>query len=105
METPNFEYINKLSRGDDAVKKMLVDIIKSEFSQEKEEYFKSFNEKNFKKIEQNVHKLKHKISILGLEKSCSLANLYEHNLRDKSIDGSNDFEKILEIITNFTETL
>lgn len=105
METPNFEYINKLSRGDNAVKKMLVDIIKSEFSQEKEEYFKSFNEKKFKKIEENVHKLKHKISILGLKKSCNLANLYEYNLREKSIDGSNDFEKILEIITNFIEKL
>jgi len=40
-----------------------------------------------------------------LKKSCNLANLYEYNLREKSIDGSNDFEKILEIITNFTETL
>jgi hypothetical protein len=105
MEHPNIDYVNKLSRGDEAVRKMLIDVIKSEFPEEKKEYFKSLNNKDFKKIEENVHKLKHKISILGLEKSYELAIVYEHNLRGKSIVGSKGFEKTLTTITNFIETL
>ena len=105
MEKPNFEYINKLARGDEEVKKMLLDVIKSEFPEEKKDYFESFEKKDYKKIEENVHKLKHKISILGLVKSYELANNYEHNLREQNISGSKDFEQILDTITNFIEKL
>jgi hypothetical protein len=105
MENPNIEYIDELSRGDVAVKKLLIDVIKSEFPEEKKEYFESFNIKNFKKIEENVHKLKHKISILGLGDRYGLANTYEQNLREGSIDGFKEFEKTLAIITDFIETL
>jgi hypothetical protein len=34
---------------------------------------------------QSVHKLKHKISILGLEKSCYLAEEYESNLKNNPL--------------------
>ncbi|UAM99335.1 Hpt domain-containing protein [Polaribacter litorisediminis] len=105
MEHPNIEYINKLARGDEAIRKMLIDVVKSEFPEEKKEYLQSFSNRDFKKIEENVHKLKHKISILGLEKSYDLAKIYEHNLREKSIVGSKDFEKTLGTITKFIETL
>ncbi|TXD56544.1 Hpt domain-containing protein [Polaribacter sp. IC066] len=105
MEKPNIDYIEQLARGDAAVRKTLVDVIKSEFPEERKEYFESFEKKDFKKIEENVHKLKHKISILGLEKSYGLANAYEHNLRESSIDGSKDFEKTLTTITDFIEIL
>jgi hypothetical protein len=105
MEKPNFEYIDKLARGDDEVKNMLLDVIKTEFPEEKKEYFESFNTRDFKKTEENVHKLKHKISILGLVKSYELANKYEHNLREESIDGYENFEATLANITNFIETI
>ncbi|MGK0414546.1 MAG: hypothetical protein ACJA1B_002773 [Polaribacter sp.] len=105
MEHPNIEYINKLARGEEPIRKMLVDVIKSEFPEEKKEYLKSFVNRDFIKIEENVHKLKHKISILGLEKSYDLAKIYEDNLREKSIVGYKDFEKTLETITKFIETL
>ena len=105
MEKPNFDYIDSLARGDEEVKKMLLDVIKTEFPEEKKDYFESFNQKDLKKTEENVHKLKHKISILGLVKSYELANVYEHNLREKSLSGYEDFEKIIETITEFIETL
>ena len=37
--------------------------------------------KNFKKTAENVHKLKHKISILGLEKAHREATFFEDDLR------------------------
>jgi hypothetical protein len=40
MEKPNLEYIDSLARGDDSVREILINIIKTEFPKEKEEYYK-----------------------------------------------------------------
>ncbi|WP_299048262.1 Hpt domain-containing protein [uncultured Polaribacter sp.] len=105
QETPNLNYVNQLARGDEAIKNELITVIKTEFPEEKEDYYKSVKEQEFKKIEENVHRLKHKISILGLEKSYKIANEFEHNLRERSLEKQQDFEKILIAITNYIETI
>jgi molecular chaperone DnaK (HSP70) len=69
MEKPNLNYVNNLSGDDKDLKELLIDVIKTEFPEEKKKYYESYHNKEFKKIEENVHRLKHKISILGLEKS------------------------------------
>ncbi|AZJ31492.1 MULTISPECIES: Hpt domain-containing protein [Tenacibaculum] len=105
METPNLNYVNELARGDESIKNTLIDIIKTEFPEEKNDYYESLEERDCKKLEDNVHRIKHKISILGLEKSYELANEFEHNLRDNKIDKVDEFEKILVIITNYLKTI
>jgi HPt (histidine-containing phosphotransfer) domain-containing protein len=105
MEKPNLEYINKLSRGDKSIKKELIDLIKTEFPEEKKDYYSSLESKKFKKIEENVHRLKHKVSILGLEKSYEIANKFEHNLRELSLDKKEDFDEILTAISVYIKTL
>lgn len=105
MEYPNLSYINELSGGDDAFKNKLITIVKKEFPEEKEVYFKNFEAKNFKKTAENVHKLKHKISILGLEKSYKIAESYEENLKENSVSGEAAFNQILQNITDYLETL
>jgi HPt (histidine-containing phosphotransfer) domain-containing protein len=105
MEKPNLEYINQLSRGDESIKRELIDLIKEEFPEEKNDYYISLENKEFKKIEENVHKLKHKISILGLEKSYELANEFEHNLRKLNLVKSEDFDKILTVISVYIKTI
>ncbi|MCL7763583.1 Hpt domain-containing protein [Polaribacter sp. Z014] len=105
MEQPNLEYIEQLARGDDSIKAELIKVIKTEFPEEKKDYYNSLENKEFKKIEENVHKLKHKISILGLEKSYEIANEFEHNLRELSLEKEEDFEKILKTITAYIETI
>ncbi|MFQ3181287.1 MAG: HPt (histidine-containing phosphotransfer) domain-containing protein [Polaribacter sp.] len=105
MEKPNLEYINRISRGDKSIKAELIEVIKTEFPKEQKEYYNSLEEKEFKKIEENVHKLKHKISILGLEKSYEIANQFEHNLREHSLDKKEDFDKILIVISDFIQTI
>ena len=105
MEQPNLDYINAIANGDEKVKKTLINIVKSEFPEEKKAYYDSLVEKSFIKLAGNVHKLKHKISILGLEKSYEIANKFEHNLRDNSLEGEEDFDKILLVITAYLKTM
>ncbi|NRD21848.1 Hpt domain-containing protein [Winogradskyella litoriviva] len=105
MEQPNLSYINSMSGGDKAFEKKLIDIIKGEFPEEKKVYFQNFEAKNYQLTAENVHKLKHKISILGLEKSYDVAVNYENNLIDGNTDGRIEFESILQIMTDFLETL
>lgn len=104
-EIPNLTYINKLARGDISIKKELIDVIKNEFPKEKKDYYISLKNKEFKKIEQNVHKLKHKISILGLEKSYEDAGAFEKNLLDGNNKLQNKFESTLTNITNYLNQL
>ena len=105
MEQPNLSYINDLSEGDEVFKQKLISIIKVEFPEEKAIYLKNIELKEFKKAAQNVHKLKHKISILGLERSYEVAANFENNLSKNNDAGKIDFENVLETITNFLTNL
>lgn len=105
MEQPNKSYIDSMCRGDKVFEAKLIGIIKSEFPEEKKVYFDNINARNFKQAAENVHKLKHKISILGLVKSYDVAVAYEHNLIDGSTTGKEDFEIILKIMTEYLETI
>jgi HPt (histidine-containing phosphotransfer) domain-containing protein len=105
MEQPNLSYIESMSGGDKAFEQKLVGIIKKEFPEEKQVYFTNIEAENLKEAAENVHKLKHKISILGLVKSYELAANYEHNLIDGKTAGKEDFESILQNMTDFLKTL
>ncbi|MEL0644076.1 Hpt domain-containing protein [Olleya sp. Ti.3.14] len=105
MEQPNQSYINSLSGGDEAFKQKLIDIIKIEYPEEKQVYFDNFEANNFKLAADNVHKLKHKISILGLEKGYEVAVAYENNLLDGASDLKDQFEAILKSITDYLEEI
>jgi HPt (histidine-containing phosphotransfer) domain-containing protein len=105
MEQPNKSYIHSLSGGDIVFEQKLIDIIKNEFPTEKEVYFNNMAEKKYKLAADNVHKLKHKISILGLEKSYETAVAFENNLLEGSIELKTEFESILTTITNYLQDL
>ena len=101
MEKPNLSYIHEMSGGDKAFEQKLLGIIKKEFPQEKEVYRKNYNSKNFKLAAENVHKLKHKISILGLTSSYEIAVTFENNLLEGNTGLNEEFESILKTITNY----
>lgn len=105
MEKPNKSYIDSLCNGDKAFEDKLLEIIKSEFPTEKQTYYTALYAKDFKEIGQAVHKLKHKISILGLVKGHALAAQYENEIREKQLVLSHEFEKILESMTEYLKTL
>ena len=105
MEQPNLSYIHSMSGGDKAFEQKLLNIIKLEFPKEKEVYYANYTEKNFKHAAENVHKLKHKISILGLAKSYEIAVAFENNLLDGNTNLNEEFESILNTITNYLQQL
>ncbi len=105
MEQPNQTYIDQLSAGNKTFKEKLIAVIKEEFPDEKAVYLNNIQTKNYKEAAENVHKIKHKISILGLEKSYEVARAFENNLKEGNTDLQEDFENILHVISEYLLTM
>lgn len=105
MEQPNLSYIQSMSAEDKEFEHNLIQIIKREFEEEKVIYLKNIKAKNYTRTAENVHKIKHKIGILGLEKGYKVAVEFEENLREGKIEVKEKFEAVLNIMTNFIEQL
>ena len=105
MEQPNLSYIDTLSNGDKEFKSLLIQIVKDELPLEIEEYMANMKSKSFIAAAENVHKLKHKISILGLEKAYYLAIDFEEELKDKKFSKQASFESILDQMSHFVNEL
>tara|TARA_R110000868_G_scaffold170999_1_gene406450 strand:+ start:505 stop:822 length:318 start_codon:yes stop_codon:yes gene_type:complete len=105
MEQPNLNYINELSGDNLEFKNKIIRILKKELPEEIIVYDGEFKKGNYLLVAQSVHKLKHKISILGLEKSYYIAEEYENNLKKNSTDLNADFENILKSMEEFVDHL
>ncbi|MCO6149180.1 Hpt domain-containing protein [Flavobacterium sp. NRK1] len=105
METPNLNYINELAGEDVAFKARLITILKKELPSEITEYNSKIQISEFVEAAGLVHKIKHKISILGMEKSYYIAEKFEDNLKNKSADLRSEFEEILIVMQNFIAAL
>lgn len=105
MEQPNLNYINELSGDDAEFKQKMISIVKEELPLEIESYHSSLDSQNFVATAEMVHKLKHKISVLGLEKSYYIAEQFEDNLKQGLQDLKKEFEEILKIMQNFVDDL
>ncbi|NER12769.1 Hpt domain-containing protein [Leptobacterium flavescens] len=103
MEQPNLLYIDDLAGNDSMFKQKLIQVIKEELPEEIKIYLENYDKGEFVKAAQNVHKLKHKISILGLTKGYAMANEFEHNLKN-NIPPNNlheEFKTLLEVMDDF----
>ncbi|MEO9893037.1 Hpt domain-containing protein [Aurantibacter sp.] len=105
METPNINYINELAGNDEPFKNKFIEILKMEFPEEKLEYLNNINNNRTEAGSQNVHKLKHKFNILGLEESYRLAVIFEEELRLGNDRLKNEFVKILDKIEDYLKTI
>lgn len=105
MEQPNLDYINTLSGDDEAFKARLISILKNELPTEAAAYFKSLEADNLIAAAGHVHKLKHKISILGLEKSYYLAEQYEDHLKNNVTNEAGEFAVLLQNMQDFVAKL
>lgn len=103
MEAPNFNYIDDLAGGDMEFKDKLLSLIKKELPGEIDLYVKTISEKDFKRSAEVVHKIKHKITILGLENTYTLAAKYEEELKEGNSGFHEEFYKILKNMTIFLE--
>jgi HPt (histidine-containing phosphotransfer) domain-containing protein len=105
MEQPNLSYINKLSKGDLAFEKNILSILNEELQEEINNYHQFIQEKNYKKAKEFVHRIKHKMSILGLEKSYEITNNFENSFRNDVLEHQEYFENMLPIMTKYLKTM
>ena len=105
METPNLNYINQLSGDNDVFKQKMIAILQRELPIEMAAYFSFLKEGDLLQAAQLVHKIKHKVSILGLEKSYYIASEYEDNLKNNTITLQDDFHSILNVMQEFVSRL
>jgi len=101
MEIPNLRQIELLADGDEDFKLELLAVIKKEFPKEKEYYLQCIDKQDYISTAGIVHKLKHKISILGLDKGYETAVSYENSLRTNNISFRQEFEDVLLSIETF----
>ncbi|MCK8521345.1 Hpt domain-containing protein [Aquimarina sp. D1M17] len=100
-EAPNLNYIKELAAGSEEFEQKLITIVKREFPEEKKEFLKNYSAKCFEEAAEHVHKLKHKIGMLGFEKGYQLTIKFEEELKKNEFSQFSKFMLILESIENF----
>lgn len=98
VETPNLNYIKEIAGGNAEFEKKFLSIIQMEFPEEKEAYLAHLKEGELEECAKVVHKIKHKLGVLGLSKGYQLAIDYEEGLKKGQMELKPDFEKVLEIV-------
>ena len=98
MEKPNLNYIKELSGGDVDFEESILNVLKKEFPIEYTLFNDNFKNGNYIEAANNVHKIKHKISILGLKKGLLLASEFEKSLKNNDIKLHQKFIKVLDKI-------
>ncbi|AUC17083.1 histidine kinase [Tenacibaculum sp. SZ-18] len=101
MEQPNINYIKELSCGDVEFEEKMVSILRRELPEEMKNYLKTLEINDLKQTAEIVHKIKHKISILGLEKSYEFTIRYEKELLNGDKSNHENFFKILATMSDF----
>lgn len=102
---PNLDYIKQLAGGDRAFEEKFIRILKKEFPLEEAEYLQNISSKNLAEAALNVHKIKHKLSILGLEEDYELAVKHEEALEEGKTEMENDFQRILKKVDEFIKNI
>ncbi|MBU3011552.1 Hpt domain-containing protein [Polaribacter vadi] len=98
MELPNLSVIKEISGDDIEFQNSILGIIKEEFTEEVNLFKQNFKAKKYIETSNNVHKLKHKISLLGLKKGLKTATEYEIALKKDNIELHHNFLEILDKI-------
>lgn len=103
--SPNLKYIQKLADGSESFEKKMKGILKNEFPVEKETFLEAYKTEQFLTAAETVHKLKHKLGMLGMKKAYNFAIDFESDLKNKKTTGYSKFIAILEIVETFINKL
>ncbi|MEH6680478.1 MAG: Hpt domain-containing protein [Sediminicola sp.] len=104
-ETPNLKYLDDLAQGDEGFRKKFIGILKEEFPSEKQCYLDAMENGFFREASEHVHKIKHKLNVLGVHKSYSLAVRHENELRKGGNKYHMDFLSVLSEIEAYLKTI
>ena len=105
MEEPNLNYIKEISGGDSSFEEKIIGLLKVELPSEIEEFERNFNNKNYELAASNVHKLKHKVGILGIPEAHKKTTLFEKQLKQGDTTLLEEFQEITKKITKFVSKL
>ncbi|TKD66563.1 Hpt domain-containing protein [Flavobacterium sp. ASW18X] len=105
MEQPNIKYIEDVAGSDADFKANFIQILKMEFPDEFVHYKNMYAAKNHIETAAIVHKLKHKLNIVGLQDGYRMAVTYEEELKKGKDAMHTDFLPILEVAGAFISTL
>ncbi|MCL6274713.1 Hpt domain-containing protein [Muricauda sp. 2012CJ35-5] len=100
-EIPNLDYIKEISGGNEEFEKKFLSIIQAEFPKEKNDYIENLESNNLGESAKIVHKIKHKLGILGLTGGYKLAVKYEEDLKYGDTKLKEDFLDILTSVEEF----
>jgi HPt (histidine-containing phosphotransfer) domain-containing protein len=101
MEKPDLSYLNSLSGGDKSFENKILEVIREEFPGELNEYTENVKNQKLILAAENVHKIKHKISILGLKETYGLAVKHEDLLKVSNTSLVEEFGAALNILTDY----
>lgn len=104
-ETPNLEYVDNLAEGDMAFRQKFIGILKEEFPTELEQYQETIKNSLFREASEHVHKIKHKLNVLGLHNAYTLAVQHEKELREEEQSLKEEFLSILKIVEHYLKTI
>jgi HPt (histidine-containing phosphotransfer) domain-containing protein len=96
METPNLNYLKDIAAGDVAFEKNILNLLKDEFPKDYALFNENFNKKKYQEAAQNVHKIKLKISMLGLTEGLEIASHFEKDLKVNDIKLFQEFINVLK---------
>ncbi len=105
MEEPNLNYIKQLSEGDITFEESIINVLKKEFPEELLLFNTNYADENFSEAANNVHKLKHKVSILGLTNDLKLSSNFENDLRKGDLKLYEDFVNVLNKIHVYLDNI
>ena len=105
MEHPNLDYIKEISGGNEVFEKKFLNIIQTEFPKEKEEYMENLESEKLDESAKIVHKIKHKLGILGLQEGYRLAIKYEEDLKYGDTKLKDEFNEILTSVEEFISNI
>lgn len=104
-QQPNLDYIKELSGDDKSFENKFILVLKEEIPIEKQEYLDGILSGNFKETADIVHKLKHKLNILGLSDAYTLAVQFEEELKEEDNSLKDEFLVILNTIEDYIKKL
>ncbi|MBT8186876.1 MAG: Hpt domain-containing protein [Croceitalea sp.] len=100
-EVPNLNYIKEIAGGNEEFEKKFLSIIQTEFPKEKEDYLSLLENNELEESAKVVHKIKHKLGILGLTNGYKLAIRYEEDLKYGDTKLKDDFMGVLNSVEEF----
>ena len=100
-ETPNLDYIKEIAGGNEEFEKKFLSIIQLEFPKEKEDYQTLLEKGELEESAKVVHKIKHKLGILGLSQGYKMAIQYEEDLEISNTALKKEFDDVLASVESF----